>query len=67
MITKFYYEHLKYSALYEVVNKTQLKNNKHHSIKLQRAWDKYGEENFEFKIEEIVDSLENLLNLESRD
>jgi len=27
-----------------------LKNNKHHSIKLQRAWNKYGEKNFKFYI-----------------
>lgn len=27
-----------------------LKKNKHHSIILQRAWNKYGEENFTFKI-----------------
>ena len=27
-----------------------LKNNKHHNIILQRKFNKYGEENFEFKI-----------------
>jgi len=31
-------------------HKRQLRNGNHHSIHLQRAWDKYGEENFEFKV-----------------
>lgn len=31
-----------------------LNKNKHHSILLQRAWNKYGENNFDFKIIEIV-------------
>lgn len=30
-------------------HKSQLKHNKHENIYLQRAWNKYGEENFEFK------------------
>ena len=34
----------------------QLKNNIHHSIKLQKAWDKYGEDNFEFSIIEEFNS-----------
>lgn len=29
-------------------HKSSLKRNKHHSIYLQRAWNKYGEDNFEF-------------------
>ena len=33
-----------------------LKNNKHHSIHLQNAWNKYGEENFEFEIIMYCDS-----------
>jgi len=37
-------------------HKTLLRNNKHHSNHLQNAWNKYGEENFEFNIvEEIED------------
>jgi group I intron endonuclease len=32
---------------------TNLKNNKHHSIKLQNAWNKYGEDKFIFEIIEI--------------
>lgn len=31
-----------------------LKSNKHHSTKLQRAWNKYGEENFSYLILEVV-------------
>lgn len=33
---------------------SKLKNNKHHSIYLQRAWNKYGEENFKFEILQVV-------------
>ena len=43
---------------------TNLKNGGHASHHLQSSWNKYGEDNFVFKIEEVVDSLENLLNLE---
>lgn len=35
-------------------HKQQLKNNKHHSIILQRAWNKYGENKFIFEIIEFV-------------
>ena len=38
-IKKRWYEH-----------RRRLKNNTHHSIVLQRAWNKYGEENFKFDI-----------------
>lgn len=31
-------------------HKSDLKNKKHHSIHLQRAWDKYGDRNFEFNV-----------------
>lgn len=41
-------------------HKCRLNKNNHHSIYLQRTWNKYGEENFEFKIIELVDD-ENLL------
>lgn len=34
-------------------HKRDLDNNKHHSQKLQRAWNKYGEANFEFSILEL--------------
>lgn len=43
---------------------TNLKNGGHASHHLQSSWNKYGENNFVFKIEEVVGSLENLLNLE---
>jgi len=39
---------------------TNLKKNKHHSIKLQRAWNKYGEDSFIFEIVETC-SNENIL------
>ena len=35
-------------------HKRQLKQNKHHSPYLQRAWDKYGEESFKFLVIELV-------------
>ncbi len=34
---------------------TLLKNKTHHSIRLQRAWDKYGRENFKFEIVLLCD------------
>lgn len=37
-------------------HKTDLKNNNHHSIYLQRSWNKYGENNFIFEIVELCDS-----------
>lgn len=38
-------------------HKSDLRRGKHHSIALQRAWDKYGEENFNFYVlEEVEDS-----------
>ena len=40
-----------------------LNNNKHHSIKLQRAWNKYGQDNFKFEILEECE-VEKLLYLE---
>ena len=41
-----------------------LRQNKHHSIYLQRAWNKYGEDNFEFLIVEVVESRDKLLERE---
>lgn len=37
------------------MHRHQLKNNKHHSILLQRAWNKYGEEAFDFGVLELTD------------
>jgi len=42
-------------------HKHQLKNNKHHSIILQRAWNKYGENNFKFEIIECCEPSECLI------
>lgn len=33
-------------------HRSDLRKNKHHSPKLQNAWNKYGEDNFEFKVAE---------------
>ena len=41
-------------------HKSLLRKNKHHSFLLQRAWNKYGEENFIFKIIEYVDDINEL-------
>jgi group I intron endonuclease len=38
--------------------------NKHDNSHLQRAWNKYGENNFEFNVIEIVDNEDDLLNRE---
>ena len=42
---------------------SRLKRNEHHSIILQNAWNKYGEENFSFELLEIV-SLDEILKRE---
>lgn len=42
-----------------------LRQGKHHSSKLQRAWDKYGEENFSFTFREVeIEKVEDLYYLE---
>ena len=41
-----------------------LRNNKHHSKHLQRAWNKYKEENFSFSILERVEDLSTLIDRE---
>jgi len=43
------------------IHKGQLRKNKHHSIYLQRAWNKYGEQAFEFI---IIEETENLFERE---
>ena len=46
---------------------SHLKKNKHHSVHLQRAWNKDGSENFKFEILEIVlESKETLFEIEQR-
>ena len=42
----------------------KLKNNKHQNMILQRAWEKYGEDNFNFEIVENC-SVETLLEIEN--
>lgn len=42
-------------------HKSELNHNKHHSPYLQRAWDKYGIENFEFSILEVVLDINDLI------
>ena len=44
---------------------SKLRNNKHHCIHLQYAWNKYGEDTFIFAIEEVLDNTENLLDKEA--
>lgn len=43
---------------------SDLKNKKHRNIHLQRAWGKYGEDAFEFKILEYISDKEELLKWE---
>lgn len=45
-------------------HKHELRNNRHHSIKLQNAWNKYGEDAFAFEVVEYVDRIEDLLSFE---
>lgn len=46
------------------VHQRFLKNSKHHSILLQRAYDKYGKENFKYEIIDYVSSPKNLIKYE---
>lgn len=40
---------------------SNLRLNKHHSKHFQNAWNKYGEDSFEYKVIEFVDDISNLL------
>lgn len=42
----------------------KLRNNKHHSIYLQNAWNKYGEGNFKFEVIQYVEDENELINRE---
>jgi group I intron endonuclease len=50
-------------------HKCLLSNNKHHSIHLQRAWNKYGQQNFKFEIllccekEELIEKEQIHINM----
>jgi group I intron endonuclease len=46
------------------MHRKQLKEKKHHSILLQRAWDKYKEQSFTFEVIEEATSPEHLLTRE---
>ena len=46
------------------LHRLELKNNRHHSRHLQNAYNKYGLENFEFKILQIVEDKNRLTEIE---
>lgn len=46
------------------LHKKTLNEHKHHNCHLQNAWDKYGEENFNFDILEIVSDINKLIERE---
>jgi len=48
------------------LHKHQLRNNRHHSIHLQRAWNKYGEDVFIFGVIEIINNLTDLIIIEQK-
>ena len=41
-----------------------LRNNKHHCIRLQRAWNKYGKKSFKFRILEVIEDADERLAAE---
>jgi group I intron endonuclease len=47
-------------------HRQRLKSNTHHSIKLQHAWNKYGESSFVFSVLEVVENREALIPAEQR-
>jgi group I intron endonuclease len=51
------------SRLRQHINK--LNKGNHHCLHLQNAWNKYGEENFSFTIEEVWDGKSNILDREA--
>lgn len=46
-------------------HKNELRKGNHHSLYLQRSWDKYGEDNFEFNILDTRETLNEIIELES--
>jgi len=48
------------------IHKNDLKNGRHHSKHLQRAWNKYGEAAFVFEVLEEVTEIDNLLPTEQK-
>ena len=57
--SKYYYGSSKCFSNRKRRHLYDLRNNKHHSINLQRAFNKYGEESFEFRIERKFDTQED--------
>lgn len=47
-------------------HKKRLRKGRHHSIKMQRAWDKHGEDNFSFDVLEIVQDKTLLVTQEQK-
>lgn len=47
-------------------HRCELRRNKHHSSKLQRSWNKHGEESFEFIILEVVSDPSQLIAVEQK-
>jgi group I intron endonuclease len=47
-------------------HKSKLRSNTHENIHLQRAWNKYGESNFEIRKLETVETIDELNRLETR-
>ena len=45
-------------------HKARLRRDNHHSIHLQRAWNKHGEQAFQFEVLEVVDDLTTLTDRE---
>ena len=45
-------------------HKRDVNDNVHHSLALQRAWDKYGEDTFDFNVIELC-SIDSLINKNS--
>lgn len=45
-------------------HKYMLRENKHHSIYLQNAWNKYGEDSFDFNLIDTVERIDDLFDVE---
>ena len=45
---------------------SELRGNYHENKFLQRSWNKYGENNFEFRVIEIVENIDKLLEVEQK-
>ena len=61
---KFYYGSSKHIKKRFWRHKSELKHNKHHCIHLQRAYNKYGKENFEYIIDTVCGNIDEAINLE---